>query len=578
MVEATIRPEQGIWESDRGIAVEYSLGVLEEARRLAVDGFNAFSHGGRETGGILYGTREDTGVRVHSFAELACEHALGPRFLLSDNDRETLAGLLQPRSGLEAVGWFRAHTRGGLDLDAADREMFERYFAKPLSLALILKPTHWGPASAAFFVRGASGEALPSSVREFPVEPLKPPAPAPEPEPEAEPEAATAGSAPVAEAPRNAVPRREVFAAPEAIKLPPQPRSGGAWVFWTIVFLAAVALFIYAFRPVREVGLRVYAIAPGQVRIEWNHELQAAPDGASGELEIRDGHSTTKIPLTAEQIRWGNVTYVQRTGHITVRLRLDRLRPGAPLAEDSVQFVGAQAPQSATSEVLGDPHPPAVPVEVADAHRAPLQPVPETRKQFEAPAAPQSIHKAAQIPAMPSKVDGATPLPPNPPAVEPGTVRPTGLPDFLSSPPLHAASPPPAPSVKAPVYSGARAGRLIWTGNLGRRGVIEVDGAHVSIGSLSGALPGVPVSLNVLPAEFTRDGLIAFTADPLKSERREAPAKSNGWNAMHFKFDDGRARQLVVLEAPNASNDFKRLALRNDSRDCSVVVVDWSVK
>ena len=39
-----------------------------------------------------------------------------------------------------------------------------------------------------------------------------------------------------------------------------------------------------------------------------------------------------------------------------------------------------------------------------------------------------------------------------------------------------------------------------------------------------------------------------------------------------------RVKQLSVLEAPNASNQFGRLVLRNEARQCSVIVVEWSAQ
>src|SRR5438067_416034 len=128
---STIRRTVTAPVEEDGVAIEYSPEVLDEIRRLSVDGFNAFLHGGLETGGVLYGLREANRIVVVSFAELPCEHASGPAFVLSENDRAALSSLMQPPAGLETVGWFRAHTRAGLELDADDRDIFERYFAQP---------------------------------------------------------------------------------------------------------------------------------------------------------------------------------------------------------------------------------------------------------------------------------------------------------------------------------------------------------------------------------------------------------------------------------------------------------------
>lgn len=140
-----------------GILIHYSVDAMEEIRRLAVDGLHAFAHGGREIGGVLYGRREISAIHVLEAVELECEHALGPRFVLSEKDRVALADLMQPRNGLDPVGWFRAHTRSGLELDSHDRDLFGRHFEEPMTAALIIKPAKFGPALAAFYLRGAFG-------------------------------------------------------------------------------------------------------------------------------------------------------------------------------------------------------------------------------------------------------------------------------------------------------------------------------------------------------------------------------------------------------------------------------------
>jgi hypothetical protein len=121
---------------------------------------------------------------------------------------------------------------------------------------------------------------------------------------------------------------------------------------------------------------------------------------------------------------------------------------------------------------------------------------------------------------------------------------------------------------------------LIWTGYLERRGVIEVDHGKVSIGALTGTLPGVPVDLRAFPAELGERGLVVFSDDGRlnPSPRVEAASAANGWNRTQFSYEPVRSRQIAVLETPNATNSYQRLVLRIDARACSVVVVEWRVR
>jgi hypothetical protein len=132
----------------------------------------------------------------------------------------------------------------------------------------------------------------------------------------------------------------------------------------------------------------------------------------------------------------------------------------------------------------------------------------------------------------------------------------------------------------APVNRLARAGRLIWTGNLERHGVVEVDNGKPSVGSLIGVLPGVAVDVQAYPAELAEKGLIVYTGDSrlTAAPRAEPPGAANGWNRTQFAFEPVRARQIAVIERPNASNEYQRLVLRSDARTCSVVVVEWKEK
>src|SRR5262245_57990678 len=83
--------EFGCWN---GI-VEYSHAVMETVRVQAVNGYNAFGHGGLEVGGVLYGERRGEIVRIADSAPLECDHSLGPGFMLSKADEAALRDLVK---------------------------------------------------------------------------------------------------------------------------------------------------------------------------------------------------------------------------------------------------------------------------------------------------------------------------------------------------------------------------------------------------------------------------------------------------------------------------------------------------
>jgi hypothetical protein len=70
---------------------------------------------------------------------------------------------------------------------------------------------------------------------------------------------------------------------------------------------------------------------------------------------------------------------------------------------------------------------------------------------------------------------------------------------------------------------------------------------------------------------------MVYTSDAARNGRGEPASTANGWNATRYRWEPERVRAIAVLEAPNPSNDFKRLVLRNDSRNCSVILIEWSM-
>jgi hypothetical protein len=76
---------------------------------------------------------------------------------------------------------------------------------------------------------------------------------------------------------------------------------------------------------------------------------------------------------------------------------------------------------------------------------------------------------------------------------------------------------------------------LVWIGHLEKNGSVTIDGHSASMGSLTGALPGVPVIIDINQREFAL---------------AETPSPSNGWS---------------------------RLVIRSRSKRHSVVSIKWTV-
>lgn len=157
----------GTWQPDGGALprIEYSRAVLEELRLYAEEGFQKIPHGGIEVGALLLGERlaEGAGVRITEWRPMACDHARGPGFTLSDADRDALrsqiarcAGAEELR-GLAVVGWCHTHTRSKIFLSLEDMAIHEVFFSEPWQIALVLRPQKDQPALAGFFCRDQEG-------------------------------------------------------------------------------------------------------------------------------------------------------------------------------------------------------------------------------------------------------------------------------------------------------------------------------------------------------------------------------------------------------------------------------------
>ena len=362
----------GEWApAESPVKVEYSLVVIEEIRHQVAEGFQRLSRGGIEVGGILYGTRDGSTVKILAVRPIACEHARGPAFLLSDKDRKALneqiaADAADPQlEGMVSIGWFLSHTRSDIMLSDSDQEIFSIFFPAPWQVTMVVRPGRGGVMRAGFFVREADGTVnaersyldfnFPDRLAGVLAAPGSrlperlPDRTLPERRMNVMPIGQAAAAAARAEYPRPV----EEFQAPNFMPSPP-PKKKWPWLLgWAAVVIVA-AMFGYKAwigKPVEEpVGLSVVE-REGQLRIEWNRTAHPVSAAVRGTLVINDGKNTRTFALAPRELATGSYTYARETGDVEVRLQVEDA-DGAKMQEAS-HFLG-QAPVKTDPAELTD--------------------------------------------------------------------------------------------------------------------------------------------------------------------------------------------------------------------------------
>ncbi|HTD44736.1 MAG TPA: hypothetical protein VK687_11165 [Bryobacteraceae bacterium] len=355
----------GSWAvAESPLTIEYSLVVIEEIRHAVSEGFQRLSRGGLEVGGVLYGTREGSAVRIQAMREIVCEHARGPSFLLSDNDRVALTGQLargqedHRLEGMVAVGWFLSHTRGEIALTESDLETFNAFFPAPWQITLVIRPGRTGFMRAGFFVREGDGAVkaersyLDFSFPDRPTPPDRPPRERAAP-------ADRRNAPPSYDAPPDTMPPAQndvpLFGQPAA-SMPqylPYPETRRKWPWGLIAVVLVVAV-------VASVGLRLFAprIAPepiglsvaerdGQLQIEWNHASRSITGAARGTLEITDGQDSRSLPLTPLDLSRGSFNYLRKSADVAIRMTVED--SSGEKTQEASRFLGS-------APVAGDPN------------------------------------------------------------------------------------------------------------------------------------------------------------------------------------------------------------------------------
>jgi hypothetical protein len=282
-----------------------------------------------ETGGVLFGKRTGTSIRILNWRPIACEYAEGPGFRLSPRDRMEAACLIELASrdealkALEPVGWFVSHLQGGIWLRPSDLEIYDNFFPGAEQIALVLRPDQSGCMGAGFFVRPAEGDLMPDlSSREFAVEPLwlpsviqEPPTPAPDPVGQA------ANGADVATAPDT---WRGMEKPPEEsrfrVLLRVKSSSGLHWLWAMPAFVALAAIALLLWPTPEPVGSKSFSLrAAGEgniITIFWDGNAAPIQKANRATIDVHDGPNISQIALSASQLHDGRVSYPRRTGDV----------------------------------------------------------------------------------------------------------------------------------------------------------------------------------------------------------------------------------------------------------------------
>jgi hypothetical protein len=333
------------------LSIEYAVHVLREINGYAVEGLKQLSRGGVAVGGVLFGSRAEKSVRIVTWRPVACEHVKGAAFILSQNDRNGLAQLLnQAQSdpeldGLHAIGWFVSHTRDGVSLSEPDTEVFSHFFPWSWQIALVVRPFRDRPSLGGFFVRDDEGRVKSdASYREFRID-------------GASGQAARAVQYPVTAEHEAAVVNPKIGRVPEVVAQldpvrPAMHRLAPARIFsdrrlWIWAAPAILALIVWAVvvekpvpPPIGPPSLGFRALdSSGQLRLEWDQYAQPIRTAKRGTLSIRDGRKTpVQLDLDTAQLASGSYLYARTSADLEVVLTVYPV-PGAPV-EESARFIG----------------------------------------------------------------------------------------------------------------------------------------------------------------------------------------------------------------------------------------------
>jgi hypothetical protein len=171
--------------------------AIDRLNGEAMRGYGVTRRRGTEAGGVMLGRLKESAagriIIIEGIEPVPCEYAFGPSYVLSPADEARFryaAEKWRPGNAeLQAVGFYRSHTRDNLFVDEVDADLFSKYFDADRHVALLIKPFATKTSRGSFFVpvngrldRSAPADEFPFAIDRTATEgaPEPPPAPASE--------------------------------------------------------------------------------------------------------------------------------------------------------------------------------------------------------------------------------------------------------------------------------------------------------------------------------------------------------------------------------------------------------------
>jgi protein TonB len=155
------------------VSVSIPLAIIDRLEKEAVENFRSLTSRGSEIGGLLFGGSSPgapLAVTVESYEPFECEYGRGPLFRLTEGELARIGRIIEERraAGVQAIGFYRSHTRKALGLDGDDLALFDSKFAEPHHIALLIRPNATKPSVGAIFIREDGKVQAEASCLEFP--------------------------------------------------------------------------------------------------------------------------------------------------------------------------------------------------------------------------------------------------------------------------------------------------------------------------------------------------------------------------------------------------------------------------